>query len=264
MGVAMAASRRFVFLGTGTSTGVPSLGCHCEVCTSTDPRNRRYRCAAVIETPRGNILIDTPPDLRTELLQAKIDLIHSVIYTHYHADHLFGLDDLRQFPKHIGGAMPVWCAEDVETVIRRTFPYIFSGNNDPAVNWVPKLDFHRIRHSEAFHVLGELIRPVPLVHAQFPVLGFRIGDVAYCTDVNRIPDASWPMLRDLKVLIIDALRRRPHPAHFGLQEALDVISQLKPEQAYLTHISHDLDHEATNKQLPAHVRMAYDGLAFEF
>lgn len=257
-------ARRFVLLGTGTSTGVPQLGCRCAVCTSADPRNRRNRCAALIATDRGNILIDTPPELRLELLGASIGLVHAVVFTHYHADHLYGLDDLRQFPKYLGGAVPVWCADDVEAAIRRTFGYIFTGNKDPVVNWVPKLDFHRINPGEAFQVLSELIRPIPLVHAQFPVLGFRVGDVAYCTDVNRIPDASRPLLHGLKVLIIDALRVRPHPAHFGLQEAIDVIAQLKPERAYLTHISHELDHESTEKELPPNVRMGFDGLSFDF
>lgn len=256
--------RSFTFLGTGTSTGVPSLGCECAVCRSDDPRNRRNRAAGLIRTDRGNILIDTPPELRLELLANQVSLVHAVVYTHYHADHLFGLDDLRQFPRHLGGAVPVFCADDVEAVIRRTFPYVFAGERDPAVSWVPKLDFHRIQPGEAFYVLGERVQAIELVHAQFRVLGFRFGDLAYCTDVNRIPEFSLPHLQGLKVLILDALRPRPHPAHFGLQEALDVIARLAPERAYLTHISHELDHAATERTLPANVRMAYDGLSFEF
>jgi phosphoribosyl 1,2-cyclic phosphate phosphodiesterase len=256
--------RTFTFLGTGTSTGVPSLGCDCAVCRSDDPRNRRNRCAALVGTPGGNILIDTPPELRLELLQAKVNLVHAVLYTHYHADHLFGLDDLRQFPRFLGGPMPVYCAEDVEVVIRKTFPYVFPAHAAESTGYVPKLVFHRILPGEPFTALGERVLPVPLVHAQFKVLGFRIGDLAYCTDLNRVPDLSMPMLANLRVLVVDALRYRPHPAHFGLQEALDLIAHLRPERAYLTHISHDLDHETVNSQLPPNVEVAYDGLTFEF
>jgi phosphoribosyl 1,2-cyclic phosphate phosphodiesterase len=255
--------RTFTFLGCGTSTGVPCLGCTCAVCRSTNPRNRRMRCAAVIGTPEGNILIDTPPELRLALLAAGIGTIHATIYTHYHADHLFGLDDLRQFPHQIGGPMPVYCADDVEQIIRATFPYIF----DPGAavtSFVPKLAFHRIKGGESFRVLSQNVLPIPLVHAQFRVLGFRIGDLAYCTDVNRVPEGSISYLRNLRVLIVDALRRRPHPAHFGLGEALQLIAELRPQQAYLTHLSHDLDYDEINARLPEHVRLAYDGLSFEF
>src|SRR5581483_8627493 len=201
--------------------------------------NRRDRCAALVATPNGNILIDTPPELRLELLRANVKVVHATIYTHYHADHLFGLDDLRQFPRLLGGPMPVYCADDVEAVIRTTFPYVFNNNyGDAPASYVPKLAFHRIKPGESFTVLGQRVLPVELVHAQFRVLGFRIGDVAYCTDVSRVPEPSVPMLQGLKVLVIDALRYRPHPAHFGLQEALDVVGQLKPQRAYLTHLSH--------------------------
>ena len=261
----MAATRTFTFLGCGTSTGVPMLGCTCDVCRSPDPRNRRDRCAGLIRTPNGNILIDTPPELRLELLRAEVGLVHAVIYTHYHADHLFGLDDLRQFPRHLGGAMPVYCADDVEAVIRSTFPYVFqNAYGDAAAGYVPKLEFHRIKGGESFTVLGQRFLPVPLVHSIFRVLGFRFGDVAYCTDVNRVPEASLPLLQDLRVLIVDALRYRPHPAHFGLTESLELIAQLKPQRAYLTHLSHEFDYETVNRQLPPNVQLAYDGLSFEF
>jgi phosphoribosyl 1,2-cyclic phosphate phosphodiesterase len=257
--------RTFTFLGCGTSTGVPVLGCECAVCTSTDPHNHRNRCAAVIKTPEGNILIDTPPEVRLELLAAKIPIIHATIYTHYHADHLYGLDDLRQFPRLIGGPMPVYCSDEVEAVIRTAFAYVFApAYAETSQSYLPKVDFHRIKAGESFRVLNQNILPIDLVHAQFRVLGFRIGDIAYCTDVNRIPEGSIGFLRNLKVLVLDALRIRPHPAHFGLQEALDVIADLKPERAILTHMSHDLDYEATNSRLPANVRLAYDGLSFEF
>lgn len=258
------AGRQFSFLGTGTSTGVPALGCDCAVCRSPDPRNKRNRTAGLVRTAQGNLLIDTPPELRLELLAAGVDRVHSVLFTHYHADHLFGLDDLRQFPKYLGGPMPVYCADDVEASIRTSFGYIFPAEGAPSTTYLPKLEFHRIRPNESVYVLGERILPVELVHAQFRVLGFRIGDLAYCTDVNRIPELSQQHLRDLDVLVIDALRPRPHAAHFGLDEALEMIARLKPRRAFLTHLSHEFDHEKLEASLPPHVKPAYDGLTLDF
>jgi phosphoribosyl 1,2-cyclic phosphate phosphodiesterase len=257
-------TRTFTFLGTGTSTGVPMVGCDCAVCQSTDPRNQRYRCAVLIRTPRGNLVIDTPPELRLQLLREKVKLLHAVLFTHYHADHLFGLDDVRPFPRLLGGAVPLYCTEEVERKIRQTFAYAFQGGTDLARSgFIPQLAFHRITE-EPFIVLGERVVPIPLIHAHFDVFGFRIGDVAYCTDVNEIPRESWPLLEGLRVLVLDALRFKPHPGHFGLNQALEVIERLRPRQTYLTHMSHDLEHEATNKLLPPGVELAHDGLTFDF
>ncbi len=260
----MPATRTFTFLGTGTSVGVPMLGCDCAVCRSPDPRNQRYRCAVLITTPQGNILIDTPPELRLQLLRASVRLVHAVLFTHYHADHLFGLDDVRPFPRHLGHPMPIYCTDEVETKVRESFAYVFApGAEGLPAGFLPKLAFQRIDR-EPFTVLGECVTPIPLLHAHFNVLGFRVGDVAYCTDVNHIPDASWLLLEGLRVLVLDALRPRPHAAHFGLDEALAVIARLKPERAYLTHMSHELEHEVTNRRLPPGVELAYDGLSFAF
>jgi phosphoribosyl 1,2-cyclic phosphate phosphodiesterase len=257
-------ARSFVCLGTGTSVGVPMLGCDCAVCQSTNPRNHRYRCAVLIETPAGNILIDTPPELRLQLLREKVRLVHAVLFTHYHADHLFGLDDVRPIPRLLGGPVPLYCSAEVEAKIRTTFSYAFGpAAEQSTAGFVPKLTFRRITN-EPFTVLGERVTPIPLNHAHFDVFGFRIGDVAYCTDVSEIPRESWPKLEGLRVLVLDALRPRPHPGHFGLDQALDVIERLRPQQAYLTHTSHELEYEATNAMLPANVRMAYDGLRFTF
>jgi phosphoribosyl 1,2-cyclic phosphate phosphodiesterase len=260
----MADTRTFTFLGTGTSVGVPMLGCDCAVCLSDDPRNHRYRCAALIRTPRGNLLIDTPPELRLQLLRARARLVHAVLFTHYHADHLFGLDDLRPVPRLLGGPVPLYCTGEVEGKIRQSFSYAFGPEAQqlPA-GFIPKLVFRRIT-ADPFVVLGERITPIPLLHAHFDVFGFRIDDVAYCTDVNKIPRDSWPRLEGLRVLVLDALRPRPHPAHFGLDEALDVIAQFRPRQAYLTHMAHEIDHETVSRQLPPNVQLAYDGLQFEF
>ena len=186
----MAGSRTFTFLGTGTSVGIPMIGCSCATCQSTNPRNHRYRCAVLISTPQGNILIDTPPELRLQLLRERIGIVHAVVYTHYHADHLFGLDDVRPMQKYLGGPLPIYCTEEVEDKIRTVFSYAFTpGAESPSVGYVPKLVFERIG-IEPFTVLGQIITPIPLRHAWFNVLGFRIGDIAYCTDVSLIPEPS--------------------------------------------------------------------------
>jgi phosphoribosyl 1,2-cyclic phosphate phosphodiesterase len=256
--------RTFTFLGTGTSVGVPMLGCDCPVCRSDDPRNQRYRCSVLIGTERGNLLIDTPPELRLQLLRARVRLVHAVLFTHYHADHLFGLDDLRPFPRLLGGPVPIHCAPETEVKIRETFSYAFPQSSDGSgYGYVPQLMFVPIGEAP-FAALGERVTPIPLLHAHFNVLGFRVGDVAYCTDVNHIPERSWPLLEGLDVLVLDALRPRPHPAHFSLGEALDVIARLKPKRAYLTHIAHEIDHETTARTLPPGVELAYDGLSFGF
>jgi phosphoribosyl 1,2-cyclic phosphate phosphodiesterase len=258
------AARQFIFLGTGTSVGVPMVGCDCAVCRSTDPRNHRYRTSALIRVPHGNILIDTGPELRLQLLRANTGVVHAVLYTHYHADHLFGLDDLRPVARNLGHSVPLFCTGEVEGKIRTAFAYAFGPEADMlSAGYIPKLRFERIE-SRPFRVLGEDITPIPLVHAHFDVLGFRIRDVAYCTDVNEIPRSSWPMLEGLEVLVLDALRHKPHPAHFGLNQALDVIDQFRPKRAFLTHMSHEIDHESVSRTLPDGVRLAYDGLSFEF
>jgi phosphoribosyl 1,2-cyclic phosphate phosphodiesterase len=256
--------RTFTFLGTGTSVGVPMLGCDCDVCRSPDPRNQRYRCSVLIHTPQGRILIDTPPELRLQLLRERVGFVHAILFTHYHADHLFGLDDVRPFARHLGGPVPLYCTRDTEEKIRHAFAYAFT---DAALSspglFVPKLTFHNIDDAP-FSVLGERVLPIPLYHGGFDVLGFRIDDVAYCTDVSGIPETSWPRLEGLRVLVLDGLRPRPHPGHFSVDQALEVIAKLKPQRAYLTHMTHELDHEATNKYLPPGVELAYDGLSFEF
>src|SRR5947209_7832372 len=260
----MAPTRTFTFLGTGTSTGVPMVGCECQVCRSPNPRNHRYRCAVLIRTPKGNILIDTPPELRLQLLREKISLIHATLFTHYHADHLFGLDDLRPVARLLGAHVPLYCTGEVEGKIRSTFSYAFGpASEELPAGWIPKLTFERITE-DPFTVLGERVTPIPMEHAHFDVFGFRLGDVAYCTDVSRIPRPSWPRLEGLRVLVLDALRPKPHPGHFSVDQALDVIDRFRPEQAYLTHLSHEMDHEAISRRLPANVQLAYDTLTFEF
>ncbi len=258
------ADRTFTFLGTGTSVGVPMLGCQCAVCTSIDPRNHRYRTSGLIRLPEGHILIDTAPELRLQLLRAKVGFVHAVLYTHYHADHIYGLDDLRPMQHYLGGPVPIYCSTEVERKLRQSFSYAFTQDPDQAYRgFVPKLAFHTIE-DRPFQVLGHQVTPIPLIHAHFNVYGFRIGDLAYCTDVNKIPKESWPLLEGVRILILDALRHKPHAGHFGLEEALDVVGRVDPERAYFTHMSHDLDYDETNRLLPPHVRLAYDGLSFPF
>ncbi len=257
--------RRLVFLGTGTSVGVPMIGCECSVCRSTDPRNSRTRSSVLIELPGGNLLVDTSPEMRIQLIRERVGQVHAIVYTHHHVDHLFGLDDARLFPRGIGGPVPLFCEQEVEETIRRVFHYAFEPSAAMVPSGgIPQLRFERIRPGEPFTVLDQKIIPIRLEHGRFRVLGFRIGDLAYCTDVNRIPEESWPLLEGVRTFIVDALRHEPHPTHFHLDEALAAIERVNPRQAYLTHLSHSFDHEATELGLPPRVGLAYDGLTLNF
>lgn len=250
---------QLVFLGTGTSVGVPVIGCGCATCTSPDPHNNRTRCGLVLGLPEGNLLVDTPPDLRTQLLREKIGLIHATLYTHDHVDHVYGLDDLRLFPHYLGGPMPAYCEEQVEARIRKSFDYAFLHENQNYAGGVPQISFRRIG-TEAFEVLGQRVVPFRLKHGKFRVLGFRFGNIAYCTDTNEIPPESWSELSGLDVLILDALRPMRHSTHFSLSEAIEVARQLRPKRTLFTHMGHELEHEATNASLPPSMELAYDGL----
>ncbi len=258
-------SRSLVFLGTGTSTGVPVLGCDCPVCVSTDPRNQRTRPSVLLKLPAGNLLIDTTPEVRLQLLRERIRRLHAIAFTHHHVDHLFGLDDARVFPKYLGGPVPIFCESSTEDSIRRVFSYAFDARTAflPA-GFLPKMVFETIEPGVPFRVLGESVLPIRLQHGRLDILGFRIGGLAYCTDVNRIPDESWPMLEGLDVLILDALRFEPHPTHFCLDEALAVVEKLRPGRTFFTHISHGFDHEVVESTLPPRIGLAYDGLTLNF
>ncbi|ODA28142.1 hydrolase [Planctopirus hydrillae] len=249
-----------ILLGTGTSHGVPIIGCHCPICLSENPRNRRTRSGVAVEAPEGLFLIDTSPELRIQLIREKIDLVHAAIYTHSHADHIFGLDDLRLFGYRLNRPIPLYCEEIVEQQLRAAFSYAFvPPPPDLHMGAVPMLKFERLS-LEPFQLLGLNILPIRLMHGKLPVLGFRIGNVAFCTDVSFIPEESLERLMGLDVLIIDALRDTPHATHFGIPQALEIIRLTQPQRAFLTHVSHHLDYETTNKRLPPHVELAYDGL----
>jgi phosphoribosyl 1,2-cyclic phosphate phosphodiesterase len=249
-----------VVLGTGTSVGVPSIGCPCDVCQSSDPHDKRTRASVIFGLPEGNLLVDTPPDLRFQLLREQIGIVHAVLFTHEHADHLFGLDDLRLFPFYLGHSVPLYCEANVEGRIRLSFSYAFADVQHTHTGAVPQLEFREIT-TEPFTALGTCIIPIRLQHGpRFEVLGFRIGNVAYCTDCNAIPPESMALLEGLDVLILDALRHRPHVTHFSLSEAIAVASELKPRRTVFTHMSHDLGHAATNATLPDGMELGYDGM----
>jgi len=250
---------QMVLLGTGTSVGVPAVGCGCAVCTSPHPRNKRTRASAILGLPEGNLLIDTSPDLRLQLLREGVGLVHSVLYTHEHADHVFGLDDLRLMQFHLGGPVPLYCEPTVERRIRQSFDYAFAGEGN-SQSLVPQLTIHRIG-LQPFELLGATVVPLRLHHGDWvDVLGFRFGDVAYCTDVNRIPAESQQLLQGLDVLVLDALRLAPSKTHYTLDQAVAVAQRLGARQTYFTHVAHELEYEATNARLPRGMQLAYDGL----
>jgi phosphoribosyl 1,2-cyclic phosphate phosphodiesterase len=241
------------------------IGCECNVCTSIDARNNRTRPSVLLSFPRGNLIIDTTPEMRVQLLRERVRLVHAIAFTHAHADHLFGLDDARLFPRSIGGPVPVYCEYEIEQSIRRIFSYAFrpAREHGPAA-FVPQLNFVTIEPGKPFEVLGQQVLPIRLEHGPFPVLGFRAGALAYCTDVSRVPDESMPLLEGLDVLVLDALRYEPHPTHMSLGQALALIESLKPGRTFLTHLSHSFDHGQTQADLPPNVFLSYDGLQLDF
>lgn len=249
---------QLIVLGTGTSVGVPYIGCGCATCTSTNPKNKRTRCAIILGLPEGNLLIDTPPDLRAQLLREQVGIVHALLYTHDHADHVFGLDDVRMFPHYLGHPLPVYCEDFVEHRIRKSFDYAFAEDNHGYAGGVPQLAFKRIT-TEPFDLLRQHIIPIRLAHGKFQVLGFRFGNIAYCTDTNGIPSESYPLLEGLDLLILDALRPRPHVTHFGLAQAVEVAQRIDAKRTLFTHMGHELEHESTNAALPTGIELAYDG-----
>jgi phosphoribosyl 1,2-cyclic phosphate phosphodiesterase len=249
---------RMTFLGTGTSMGVPTLGCECRVCLSSDPRDRRTRPSALLEYDDHKVVIDTSPDFRQQALEVNLKRVDAVLYTHGHADHILGLDDLRPFNLR-QGRIPLYTTRETEETIRRTFHYSFGGAT--ANSSAPEVEFRPI--NGPFELFGLEYVPLPLDHGEMPVLGFRFGRAAYLTDFSRIPPESMVQLDGLDVLVLDALRDRPHPNHSTVEQSLALVEALRPQRAYFTHIAHDLGHTQTNARLPAGVALAYDGLAVE-
>jgi phosphoribosyl 1,2-cyclic phosphate phosphodiesterase len=253
---------RLTFLGTGTSHGIPVIGCGCAVCRSPNPRNQRYRPSVLVDWHGRRLLVDTPPELRLQLVRADVRAIDALLFTHTHADHLFGLDDVRVFNQRSGQPLPLYGTPEALGRIRQQYFYVFQDGN--VGGGKPQLALHPIVPDDRrFDVAGRAVQPVPVLHGPTPVLGFRFGHVAYVTDTNRIPESSLTLLEGLDVLVLDALRWSPHPTHFSVSEALAVVDRLKPRQTYFTHICHDLEHEETNRHLPPGVELAYDGLVVE-
>jgi len=248
------------FLGSGTSHGVPMIGCACAVCTSSDPRDRRSRPSIHIDVQDGpSILVDTSTDLRQQALVNRIARVDAILFTHSHADHVMGLDDVRRFNAMQGGAILAYADERTADELRRIFAYVFTPSTEKGGS-LPQIALSGLTGIAPFTIGPATIQPVPLFHGKRPILGYRLGRFAYLTDCSRLPDEAWPLLNDLDVLVIDALRHRPHPTHFTVAEALEVIARVRPRQSYLTHICHDLSHVETNGSLPAGVELAYDGL----
>jgi phosphoribosyl 1,2-cyclic phosphate phosphodiesterase len=258
LGVGRDLTGRLLFLGTGTSTGVPLVGCRCETCTSGDPRDVRTRTSVLLGLPDGHLLIDTTPDLRGQLLRERIGRIDAVLYTHDHVDHVYGLDDLRPLCFATGRSIPLHCEERVESRIRKAFDYAFVAG-PPLGGGVPKVTFERIS-TTPFDLLGATVVPLRLRHGVFDVLGFRVGNVAYCTDTNAIPDESWPLLGGLDVLVLDCLRPTRHPTHFSLDEAIAVAARVAARRTLLVHMAHDIRHADIAARLPPGVELAVDGL----
>ena len=250
---------KVTFLGTGTSQGVPVIACDCEVCMSNDKKDSRLRSSILVETQGKSVCIDTGPDFRQQMLRAKVQNLDAVVYTHEHKDHTAGMDDIRAFNFKQKKPMELFTDLNVEACLKKEFSYAFAENPYPGV---PKLNINRIEN-KPFEVSGVVFQPVQLMHYKLPIFGFRIGDFAYCTDVNYISPEEKEKLTNLKVLVITALRKEEHISHFSLSEALALIEELKPEMAYLTHVSHLLGlHEEVSKELPDHVEIAYDELTF--
>ena len=250
---------RVTVLGSGTSVGVPRIACDCPVCASMDPRNKRLRCSILIEHDGHNLIVDTTPDLRTQALRADIRMVDAVLFTHSHADHLHGLDDVRCYCFEREGPVPCYGDELTLERIRTVFDYAF---DSPYASALPQLDLHLIDGN--LELFDLTIEPLTVYHGRLPVLAFRVGSFAYVTDCSSVPAESMERLSGLDVLILDALRHKEHPTHFSLSEALDLVTELAPKHTYLTHIAHDLDHTSTNADLPSNVELAYDGLGFEF
>ncbi len=248
-------------LGSGTSMGVPTIGCDCRVCHSSDPRDRRTRPSVLVEYDGHVVLIDTTPDFREQAIRARIRRLDAVLYTHAHADHILGLDDLRPLSFHRpNGRIPLYANERTGQSIREVFKYIFDA--DYKYGGLAQVE---LRHIEGpVELFGATFDPVVVLHGDAEIYGFRFGSAAYLTDFSQIPPDTMGRLQDLDILFLDALRHKPHPTHSTVENSIRIANELKAKRTFFTHICHDLPHEETNAKLPPHVRLSYDGLKLEF
>ncbi|MBK9164431.1 MAG: MBL fold metallo-hydrolase [Acidobacteria bacterium] len=248
---------RLTFLGTGTSTGVPSIACDCETCLSEDPRDKRLRVSVLIEHEGVSILVDTSSDFRQQALRANIRRLDAVLITHCHVDHVFGLDDIRPLNFRYG-PMPIFANDIAWTDLRRIFQYIFQPTH--LGGGLPQLIPHMVFNGSPFCIGKVEVTPLEVIHGKLPVIAYRFNDFAYATDLKTIPQESLDGLRGLDVLVLDCVRIKPHTTHLNLEEALAYIDELKPRKAYLTHLNHDILHARESRTLPDNVELAYDGL----
>jgi phosphoribosyl 1,2-cyclic phosphate phosphodiesterase len=248
-------------LGSGTSMGVPTIGCDCAVCRSLDPRDRRTRPSVMISYNDRHVLIDTTPDFREQALRENITQLDAVLYTHTHADHILGIDDLRPLTyKHRPGKMPLYATPQACEFLRTMFRYIFDATYK--FGGLPQVELHTIEGP--VELFGARFEPLTVIHGETPILGFRFGSTAYLTDHSEVPGETLEKLRDLDILFLDALRYIPHPTHSTVEQSLKIVHEVKPKRAFFTHICHDLPHKATDAALPPGVRLAFDGMKLEF
>ncbi len=240
--------------------GVPTIGCDCDVCTSSNPKDRRTRPSILISYANRNILIDTTPDFRQQAIRENIHHLDAVLYTHAHADHILGLDDLRPLSFRHEGKLPLYAGESTSRMLQSIFKYIFAA--EYKYGGLARVELHQLNNG--VELFGANFQTVKVIHGDTEIDGFRFGSAAYLTDFSEIPRASFHQLRGLDLLFLDALRRKPHPTHSSVEQSLKIVEVLKPQRAFFTHISHDLGHEQTNASLPAHVRLAHDGLKLDF
>lgn len=250
------------FLGTGTSQGVPVIGCHCPVCQSDNKKDKRLRTSAMIEWDNHRFVIDCGPDFRTQMLRENVDFIDGILFTHEHADHTAGLDDIRPLYFRAKKPIPIYGLPRVIDDLKRRFEYIFTTEN--RYPGAPEVAIHLLEPHQKIVLGGKTVEALPVLHGELPILGYKIENMAYITDAKTLPDSTIEALKNLDLLVINALHHRSHKTHLNLEEALALISRLQPKQAILTHISHHMGlHEDIDKTLPEHVRLAYDGLCIE-
>jgi len=252
---------RLTVLGSGTSMGVPTVGCDCAVCRSTDPHDHRTRPSVLIEYGSAVVLIDTTPDFREQAIRERIRKIDAVLYTHTHADHILGLDDLRPLSyKHKPNKLPLYARPEATEFLRNMFRYIFDA--DYKFGGLAQVELRPI--DGPLDLFDARFEPIPVIHGETEIYGFRFGSSAYLTDHSEIPLDSYARLQNLDVLFLDALRHKPHPTHSTVENSLRIVERLNPKRAFFTHICHDLPHEETNALLPPNVRLSYDGMKLEF